>query len=62
MFNFHNFFLVTLILSNCSCSDHGGAESTVSVDKFDERSWGATFDASDDTDSMWGFNPIKTKV
>ncbi|XXG87401.1 hypothetical protein AAC387_Pa11g2094 [Persea americana] len=45
-----------------SQSDHDGAESTVSGYKFDEPSWGATFDASDDTDSIWGtFNPIKTK-
>ncbi|XXG39203.1 hypothetical protein AAC387_Pa01g0224 [Persea americana] len=44
-----------------SQSDHGGAESTVSGAKFDESSWGAAFDASDDTDSVWDFNLNKTK-
>ncbi|ONK55930.1 uncharacterized protein A4U43_C10F2410 [Asparagus officinalis] len=39
-----------------SYSDHGGAESTFSGDKFDESSWGANFDANDDMDSVWGFN------
>lgn len=40
-----------------SYSDHGGAESTFSGDKFgDESSWGANFDANDDVDSVWGFN------
>ncbi|XP_058098605.1 actin cytoskeleton-regulatory complex protein pan1-like [Magnolia sinica] len=43
-----------------SHSDHGGAESTFSGDKYaDEPSWGARFDANDDTDSVWGFNPLK---
>eukprot|EP00262_Sarcandra_glabra_P009993 TRINITY_DN2483_c0_g2_i1.p1 TRINITY_DN2483_c0_g2~~TRINITY_DN2483_c0_g2_i1.p1 ORF type:complete len:589 (-),score=132.41 TRINITY_DN2483_c0_g2_i1:140-1801(-) len=43
-------------------SDHGGAESTLSGDKFDEPSWGATFnDANDDIDSVWGFDSINTK-
>ncbi|KAK8936542.1 hypothetical protein KSP39_PZI012818 [Platanthera zijinensis] len=42
-------------------SEHDGPESGVLRDKFtDEVSWGATFD-SDDTDSIWGFSPIKTK-
>ena len=42
------------------CSDHGGAESTFSGDKFgDESLWGANFDTNDDIDSVWGFN---TKV
>ncbi|XP_068646855.1 uncharacterized protein [Aristolochia californica] len=37
-------------------SDHGAAESTISGDKFtDDHSWGPTFDANDDTDSIWGF-------
>ncbi|MQL96502.1 hypothetical protein Taro_029180 [Colocasia esculenta] len=39
-------------------SDHGGAESTISGEKFaEETSWGATFDTADDTDSIWDFNP-----
>ncbi|KAJ0966763.1 hypothetical protein J5N97_023680 [Dioscorea zingiberensis] len=43
-------------------SDHVGAESTISSEKYaDEPSWGATFDASDDTDSVWGFNSFSTK-
>lgn len=38
----------------------GGAGSMFSGDKsFDESTWG-TFDANDDVDSVWGFNPIKT--
>lgn len=42
-------------------SDHGGAESTLSGDKFfDEPSWGASFD-NDDTDSIWGLGTINTK-
>lgn len=42
-------------------SEFDGPESTVSGEKFsDEVTWGATFD-SDDTDSLWGVNPIKTK-
>ncbi|KAF8405559.1 hypothetical protein HHK36_010466 [Tetracentron sinense] len=42
-------------------SDHGGAESMLSGDKsFDESTWGA-FDTNDDTDSVWGFNPVSTK-
>ncbi|KAM0946949.1 putative EH domain, EF-hand domain, EF-hand domain pair, EF-Hand 1, calcium-binding protein [Dioscorea sansibarensis] len=45
-----------------SSSEHLGAESTVSGDKFfDEPSWGATFDANDDVDSVWGFNSATTK-
>lgn len=28
---------------------------------FDESTWGA-FENNDDTDSVWGFNPVKTKV
>ncbi|PIA46708.1 hypothetical protein AQUCO_01500327v1 [Aquilegia coerulea] len=41
--------------------DHGAAESTISGEKsFDEPTWG-TFDTNDDTDSVWGFNPISTK-
>ncbi|KAG9442569.1 hypothetical protein H6P81_018423 [Aristolochia fimbriata] len=37
-------------------SDHGAAESTISGDKFtDDHSWGPTFDANDDADSVWGF-------
>jgi len=44
------------------CSDHGGAESTTSGDKyFDEPSWGAKFD-NDDADSIWGLSTINTKV
>lgn len=45
------------------CSDHGGAESTVSGgDKYlDESSWGTKFD-NDDTDSIWGPSSINTKV
>uniref|UniRef100_A0A1D1XL63 Putative calcium-binding protein C800.10c n=1 Tax=Anthurium amnicola TaxID=1678845 RepID=A0A1D1XL63_9ARAE len=40
-----------------SQSDHGGAESTISGEKFvDETSWGATFDTNDDADSIWDFN------
>lgn len=43
-------------------SDHAGAESTISSEKYgDEPSWGATFDAGDDTDSVWGFSSISTK-
>ncbi|KAL4186434.1 hypothetical protein AMTRI_Chr09g14120 [Amborella trichopoda] len=43
-------------------SDHGGAASTHSGDKFDEPSWGATFtDPSDDVDSLWGFNAGTSK-
>ncbi|KAL6011966.1 hypothetical protein ACLOJK_002433 [Asimina triloba] len=42
-------------------SDHGGAESNISGDKYDESSWGATFDGNDDVDSVWGFNSVKTK-
>ncbi|XP_068640018.1 uncharacterized protein [Aristolochia californica] len=39
-----------------SHSDHGAAESTLSGDKFtDDHSWGPTFDANDDADSIWGF-------
>lgn len=46
----------------CFCSDHGGAESTVSADKiFDEPSWG-TFDTHYDTDSVWGFDSDSGKV
>ena len=46
--------------TNYLYSDHGGAESTFSGDKFgDESSWGANFDTNDDIDSVWGFN---TKV
>ncbi|XP_058090584.1 uncharacterized protein LOC131237000 [Magnolia sinica] len=41
-------------------SEHGGAESTIS-DKYDETSWGVAFDANDDTDSVWGFNPVQPK-
>lgn len=42
-------------------TEHDGAESGVLGDKLtDEVSWGATFD-NDDTDSIWGFSPIKTK-
>ncbi|KAJ0969035.1 hypothetical protein J5N97_021912 [Dioscorea zingiberensis] len=45
-----------------SSSEHLGAESTVSGDKFfDEPSWGATFDSNDDVDSVWGFNSTNTK-
>ncbi|KAK1318945.1 hypothetical protein QJS10_CPB04g01361 [Acorus calamus] len=46
-----------------SQSDHGGAESTISGDKFgDEQAWGATFsDLNDDVDSVWGFNAINSK-
>lgn len=44
-----------------SYSDHGGAESTFSGDKFgDESSWGANFDTNDDVDSVWGFNAKDT--
>ncbi|KAJ6840453.1 epidermal growth factor receptor substrate 15-like [Iris pallida] len=40
-----------------SQSDHGGAESTISGDKYsDEPSWGANFDSNDDADSIWGIN------
>ncbi|KAL5979137.1 hypothetical protein ACLOJK_019034 [Asimina triloba] len=42
------------------CSNHDGAESTVSGDKYADA-WGATFDTSDDTDSIWGFNPVTSK-
>lgn len=39
------------------CSDHGGAESTLSGEKFgDEMLWGANFDTADDADSVWDFN------
>ncbi|ONK64215.1 uncharacterized protein A4U43_C07F23330 [Asparagus officinalis] len=42
-------------------SDHGGAESTISGDKFpDEPSWGAKFD-TDDADSVWDFSSTNTK-
>ncbi|KAJ4966475.1 hypothetical protein NE237_018324 [Protea cynaroides] len=41
-------------------NDNGGAESILSMDKsFDEQAWG-TFDANDDTDSVWGFNTSHT--
>ncbi|KAF5207708.1 Calcium-binding ef hand family protein [Thalictrum thalictroides] len=41
--------------------DHGAAESTISGEKsFDEPTWG-TFDTNDDTESVWGFNPMSTK-
>ncbi|XP_077231118.1 uncharacterized protein LOC143864147 [Tasmannia lanceolata] len=40
-----------------SHSDHGGAESSIFGDNYiDDPSWGPTFDANDDTDSIWGFN------
>ncbi|KAG1359502.1 putative epidermal growth factor receptor substrate 15-like 1 [Cocos nucifera] len=40
-----------------SNSDHGAAESSMSVDKFgDEPSWGPTFDHGDDGDSIWNFD------
>ncbi|XP_043711028.1 LOW QUALITY PROTEIN: epidermal growth factor receptor substrate 15-like 1 [Telopea speciosissima] len=43
-------------------NDHDDAESVLSVDKsFDEPTWGGTFDANDDTDSVWGFNTSHTK-
>ena len=39
------------------CSDHGGAESSMSGHKFgDEPSWGPTFDHGDDGDSIWNFD------
>ncbi|KAI0530488.1 hypothetical protein KFK09_000032 [Dendrobium nobile] len=42
-------------------SEFDGPESSISGENFtDEVTWGATFD-SDDADSLWGFNPIKTK-
>lgn len=44
------------------CSDHDGAESTVSGNKFfDEPLWGTKFD-NDDADSVWGFSAISPKV
>lgn len=58
----YNMLKIDFVLSIYLCSDHGGAESTVSGAKFDESSWGAAFDASDDTDSVWDFNLNKTKV
>lgn len=58
----YNMLKIDFVLSIYLCSDHGGAESTVSGAKFDESSWGAAYDASDDTDSVWDFNLIKTKV
>ncbi|KAM3695848.1 hypothetical protein ACB098_07G165000 [Castanea mollissima] len=46
--------------SNKDFQSDGGAGSMFSGDKsFDESAWG-TFDANDDVDSVWGFNPIKT--
>ncbi|KAG0459253.1 hypothetical protein HPP92_022381 [Vanilla planifolia] len=43
-------------------SDHDGADSTVTSEKFiDDIAWGSTFD-NDETDSIWGLNPIRTKV
>ncbi|KAM4089592.1 hypothetical protein ACB094_07G165100 [Castanea mollissima] len=46
--------------SNKDFQSDGGVGSMFSGDKsFDESAWG-TFDANDDVDSVWGFNPIKT--
>ncbi|KAG0457565.1 hypothetical protein HPP92_022722 [Vanilla planifolia] len=42
-------------------NDHDGADSTVTSEKFiDDIAWGSTFD-NDETDSIWGLNPIRTK-
>lgn len=43
-----------------TCSDHEAAGSVLSGDRsFDEPAWG-TFDANDDVDSVWGFNPVSS--
>lgn len=44
-------------------SEHGGAQSATSGgDKYlDESSWGAKFD-NDDSDSLWDFGSVNTKV
>ncbi|XP_042380222.1 actin cytoskeleton-regulatory complex protein PAN1-like [Zingiber officinale] len=44
--------------ANENSSDHETAESSISEDKHAiEPSWGPTFDRSDDTDSVWSYNP-----
>ncbi|CAL9161648.1 actin cytoskeleton-regulatory complex protein PAN1 [Musa acuminata AAA Group] len=44
--------------ANENSSDHDAAESFILEDKHaGEPSWGPTFDRTDDTDSVWSFNP-----